>query len=145
SALIGKDYTATIIATADGRVLTGIIKGEDKDAITLVTANETLTIPRSDVEDRKPSEQSMMPEDLLKPLSEHESRSLVACLASPAQVPIQLNKETLPGFFNRKDLTGWRGDSKLWSVENGEIVGKTSGLKRNEFLKSDVAAGDFTL
>ena len=42
SALIGKDYLAHVIATTDGRVLTGIIRAEDKDTITLVTANETL-------------------------------------------------------------------------------------------------------
>ena len=50
SALIGKDYLAHIIATADGRVLTGIIRAEDKDTITLVTANETITLPKSDIE-----------------------------------------------------------------------------------------------
>ena len=41
SALIGKDYLAHVVATTDGRVLTGIVRAEDKDAITLVTANET--------------------------------------------------------------------------------------------------------
>jgi len=88
SALIGKDYLAHVIATADGRVLTGIIRAEDKDTITLVTANETVTLPKSEVEERRSSEQSMMAEDLWKPLSEHEIRSLVKYLAGPAQVPL---------------------------------------------------------
>ena len=49
-------------------------------------------------------------------------------------------------FFNGKDLTGWDGDKKLWTVENGEIVGKTAtGLKQNEFLKSQMAVADFKL
>ena len=87
-ALIGKDYLAHIIATTDGRILTGIIRAEDKDTITLVTANETITLPKSDVEQRRQSDQSMMPEDLWTPLSEHEVRSLVSYLASPAQVPL---------------------------------------------------------
>ena len=52
SALIGKDYLAHVIATTDGRVLTGIIRAEDKDTITLVTANETITLPKSEVEER---------------------------------------------------------------------------------------------
>ena len=69
-------------------MLTGIIRAEDKDHITLVTANETITLPKSEVEERRTSEQSMMPEDLWKPLSEHEIRSLVSYLASPAQVPL---------------------------------------------------------
>ena len=88
SALIGKDYVAHVIGTTDGRVLTGLIKAEDKDTITLVTANETVILPKSEVEARRSSDQSMMADDLLKPLSEHEIRSLVHYLASPAQVPL---------------------------------------------------------
>ncbi len=145
SALIGKDYQAHVVATKDGRVLTGIIRSEDKDAITLVTANETLTIPKPEVEERKPSEQSMMPEGLWAPLSDHEIRSLVAYLASPAQVPMLATTDNIKGFFNGRDLTGWDGDPKLWKVEDGEIVGKTTGLARNEFLRSDLALADFRL
>jgi putative membrane-bound dehydrogenase-like protein len=88
SALIGKDYLAHAIATTDGRVLTGIIRAEDKDTITLVTANDTLVLPKSEVAERRASDQSMMPDDLWKPLSEHEVRSLVSYLASPAQVSL---------------------------------------------------------
>jgi hypothetical protein len=29
--------------------------------------------------------------------------------------------------FNGKDLTGWDGNPELWKVENGEIVGNTTG------------------
>ena len=88
SALIGKDYQAQVIATTDGRVLTGIIRAEDKDSITLATANETITLPKNEIDERRTSEQSMMPEDLWKPLSQFEIRSLVSYLASPAQVPL---------------------------------------------------------
>ena len=88
SALIGKDYLAHVFATTDGRVLTGIIRAEDKDRVTLATANEIITLPKSEIEERRSSEQSMMAEDLWKPLSEHEIRSLVSYLASPAQVPL---------------------------------------------------------
>jgi putative membrane-bound dehydrogenase-like protein len=145
SALIGKDYLAHVVATRDGRVLTGIIRSEDKDAIMLVTANETLIIPRPEVEERKPSEQSMMPEGLWATLSDHEVRSLVAYLASPAQVPMLATKDNVQSLFNGRDLAGWEGDPKLWKVEGGEIVGKTAGLSRNEFLRSDLALGDFKL
>ncbi len=88
SALIGKDYIAHAIATNDGRVLTGIIRAEDNDAVTLVTANETVVLPKGEIAERHASEQSMMPDDLWKLLSEHEIRSLVAYLASPAQVAL---------------------------------------------------------
>ena len=145
NALIGKDYTAHIVATTDGRVLTGIIRSEDKDAVTLLTANETLTVPKGEIEERKPSDKSMMPDDLWSPLSDHEIRSLLAYLASPSQVPLLATPETAATFFNGKDLTGWIGDPKLWRVENGELVGQTDGLDHNEFLRSDLAATDFRL
>jgi hypothetical protein len=48
--------------------------------------------------------------------------------------------------FNGKDLTGWYGDTDVWKVDNGEIVGKSEkGLKQNNFLKSRFEAGDFRL
>jgi hypothetical protein len=41
--------------------------------------------------------------------------------------------------FNGKDLTGWEGNMKLWSVQDGAITGKTSDegetkIKHNTFL-----------
>lgn len=48
--------------------------------------------------------------------------------------------------FNGKDLTGWKGDSELWSVEDGCITGKTRGkdhLTYNKFLIWDGKAADF--
>jgi len=54
--------------------------------------------------------------------------------------------EDARNFFNGKDLTGWWGDMSVYHVEDGEIVGKTTtGLKRNEFLKSAISVGDFRL
>jgi hypothetical protein len=50
--------------------------------------------------------------------------------------------------FNGKDLSGWiTPDVKgLFTVENGEIVGKTKGdLKKNEFLVTEHVYGDFVL
>jgi len=145
SALIGNDYVAHVVATTDGRILTGIIKSEDQNSLTLQTANEVLVIPQGDVDERKQSELSMMPDDLWTPLSDFEVVSLVAYLASPSQTPMLATTENVSGFFNGKDLTGWVGDPSLWSVENGEIVGKSSGLDHNEFLKSELSAGDFRL
>jgi hypothetical protein len=39
--------------------------------------------------------------------------------------------------FNGKDLTGWEGNPKLWSVQDGAITGQTTAdnpAKRNTFL-----------
>jgi 3-keto-disaccharide hydrolase len=50
--------------------------------------------------------------------------------------------------FNGKDLSGWvtPADKTLFTVENGEIVGRTKELlKKNEFLATDKPYGDFVL
>jgi putative membrane-bound dehydrogenase-like protein len=145
SAVIPNDYKVTQLTLSSGRVVTGIIRGQTPVAYTVVTANETLTVPKNDVESLTPSDISMMPEDMLKPLSESEVRALFAYLRNPTQVPTLATPDNVKDFFNGKDLAGWYGDAKLWSVENGEIVGKSPGLQRNEFLKSDLTVDDFRL
>lgn len=49
--------------------------------------------------------------------------------------------------FNGKDLAGWHGNSNLWKVENGEIVGSTEGVTftKNSFLMTDNEYSDFVL
>ncbi|MCX7701163.1 MAG: DUF1080 domain-containing protein, partial [Gemmataceae bacterium] len=145
SAVIPKEYMASRIELKNGRTVTGIVKEAGTQTLTVVTATETLTIPRDDIEEIAESNTSMMPDDQLKPFSEHEVRSLFAYLSSPNQVPMLATPENARELFNGQDLTGWTGDPKLWSVENGEIVGRSPGLKQNEFLKSHLAAADFVL
>ncbi len=145
SAVMAKEYQTTIITTADGRTLSGIVKQEDKQAVVLVTANETLTVPRGEIDNRRLDDKSMMPDDLLKPLSDTEVRALVAYLRGPGQVPLLATAENVKDFFNGRDLSGWDGDPKVWSVQNGEIVGRGTGLKRAAFLRSGMLVGDFRL
>lgn len=53
--------------------------------------------------------------------------------------------------FNGKDLTGWEGNPKLWSVQDGAITGKTgedadTKIKHNTFLVwKGGTVGDFEL
>jgi putative heme-binding domain-containing protein len=143
SAIIPKEYAATVLTLKNGRSITGIVKEESAAALTVATANETLTVPKSDIETREPSAVSMMPEDQLQKLSDVDVRALIGYLQSPRQIPMLATPDTAKEFFNGKDLTGWIGDPKLWSVENGEIVGKSPGIKHNQFLISDLAADDF--
>src|SRR5205085_5260464 len=103
------------------------------------------TIPRGDVDTLTPSNISMMPEDQLNPMTDAEVRALFAYLQSLTQTPMLATAENVKDFFNGKDLTDWDGDPKLWSVENGEIVGKSPGITHNEFLKSHLTASDFRL
>jgi len=88
SAVVAKDYTATLFRTKSGRVVTGIVKQEDQKSVTVATENDTVLIALDDIEARKPSDISMMPEGLLQNLSAPEQRDLVAYLMSPSQVPM---------------------------------------------------------
>jgi putative heme-binding domain-containing protein len=88
SAVVGRDYQMTVILTAGGRSLSGLIKEENDSAITLQTANEVVVVPKDEIERRQKSELSIMPEGQLQPMTADEIRDLVAYLASPVQVPL---------------------------------------------------------
>ncbi len=50
--------------------------------------------------------------------------------------------------FNGKNLDKWRGDSRIWSVENGCIVGRTTAenrVEQNTFLIFENSFSDFEL
>jgi len=146
SAVIPKEYAATRIVTSDDRTIIGIVKSENNGVLTIQTERELLTLPVADIVERKPSDQSMMPDDILRQLSDWEFRCLIAYLQTTQQVPLLATPDNAKDFFNGKDLTGWDGDRTLWSVEDGAIVGRTkTGLKRNNFLVSQMAVEDFKL
>lgn len=145
SAVMAKEYQPTVVLTGDGRVITGIARGEDDKAIKLQTATALEVVPKDEIEDRKLTPQSMMPDDQLKQFTPDEVLALITYMGTPAQVPLLADEKNAMNLFNGKDLSGWRGAEELWSVENGELVGRSSGLKHNEFLVSDMAAANFKL
>jgi len=65
--------------------------------------------------------------------------------APPAEKSAQPPEEGFVPLFNGKDLTGWEGDTKLWIVENGMLVGRSPGIKYNDFLATNKTYGDFIL
>jgi len=146
SAVLPNEYRSSAIEMKDDRVITGLITAQDDRALTVVTANETLVLPRNEIQTMQESHLSMMPEQLLAPLSDQEVRDLIYYLRQPGQVPLLATADTVGLFFNGKDLANWDGDAELWHVENGEIIGKTAtGIKHNEFLKSHLVLSDFRL
>jgi len=93
NAVIPNEYRAVNVETADDRSLTGIIKQQDDRSVTLATANETLTLPRTEIKSLHQTELSMMPEGLLQPLSDQEVRDLLYYLSRPGQVPLPATAE----------------------------------------------------
>jgi putative membrane-bound dehydrogenase-like protein len=88
SAVVGRDYQMTVIATVDGRVLSGLILQENDSAVTLQTINEAVVIPLADIDERSRSPLSLMPDGQLTQMKPDEVRDLIAYLASPRQVPL---------------------------------------------------------
>ena len=92
NAVIPNDYRTWNLETKDDRVITGIATRQDDAAVTIVTANETLVIPRAEIASLTQGELSMMPEGLLQSLSDGEVCDLVAYLKQPAQVSLPAAK-----------------------------------------------------
>jgi putative membrane-bound dehydrogenase-like protein len=83
SALIRKEYQAQTVALKDGRVLTGLVVDENDQTLTLVDSNrQKTTVPRAEIEERKPSATSLMPEGQLDKLPDNQIRDLFRYLQS---------------------------------------------------------------
>ena len=83
SAEIREGFTTSIIATADGRVLSGVVTEQDKNVVVLrVDDGKERTIARDEIDAIKTSPKSIMPEGLLKALGDQDVRDLFAYLRS---------------------------------------------------------------
>ncbi len=87
SAVVANEYKMHEFQLLDGRVVTGIVKKESPQAVTVRTVNEELVIPVKDIDKRKPTQNSVMPEGLFDALKPEEVRDLVAYLMAKGQVP----------------------------------------------------------
>ena len=84
---IAEGFESVIIATGDGHVHTGILRGEDANEVRLITAEgKSLTIAKDSIEDRKRGP-SAMPADVAAKLSKKELRDLIEFLASLKTAP----------------------------------------------------------
>lgn len=88
SAVVPREYQMVNFTLNDDRVVSGIVLRETKDAITVRTTNDTLTIPVADIVTRKQTPVSIMPEGLFEQLKPNEVRDLVAYLRVKEQVPL---------------------------------------------------------
>ena len=88
NSVIPNEYLASTVETKDERVLTGMIKSQDASGITLQTANDLVTLPRSEIRKIEATAISMMPEGLIANLTEQQTRDLLYYLSRPGQVPL---------------------------------------------------------
>ncbi len=90
SSKISSGYEPLVLATSDGRVVTGIVKRETPTEIEIEDAEaKRVTIKKDDIEEKKPSSVSLMPNGLAEGLSQTDFADLIAYL--------ETLKETKPG------------------------------------------------
>ena len=89
NAVVGKDYQMTLLQLDDGRVLSGLITKETDSAVTLKTINDLVVVAKEEIDQRKLSDLSLMPNGLLEQMQPEEIRDLIGYLASPSQVPLR--------------------------------------------------------
>jgi len=83
SAEIREGYTTYIVATTDGRILSGVLIEEDKNVVVLRGGDgKESALARADIDTIRPSRTSIMPEGLLNELSDQQVRDLFAYLRS---------------------------------------------------------------
>ena len=128
SAVLGKDYRMTILEMADGRVVSGLIQRETDSAITIRTLNDSLIVPKAEVDYRELSQLSMMPEGLLDQLKPDQVRDLIAYLGSPSQVPMKGPAAPIDPESGQV-LNAVEGESM-------KLVGKTHGNARSQDMRS---------
>jgi putative membrane-bound dehydrogenase-like protein len=88
SAVIRQEFLAHVAQTTDGRVLTGLLAESTAETITLLDAkNERIVLNRADLEQLQESSQSLMPDNVLDPLTDEQIRDLFAYLQSDANNP----------------------------------------------------------
>jgi putative heme-binding domain-containing protein len=81
SARIFSGYETVVVATADGRVLSGLVKSDNADGIEIQDAEGKKTrIARADIEDRKTSDLSLMPNGIVEGISPQDFADLIAYL-----------------------------------------------------------------
>ncbi len=141
SAVVGKDYRPTEFELVDGRIVSGLVQLETESALTIKTVNDTIVVPKKNIDFQRVLEQSMMPEGLLDTLQAAEIRDLVAYLGSPTQVtprgpaaPLDAETGKVPDALEGESLAvikqtagdaasqdmgafrrdRWSGNSQLW-------------------------------
>ncbi|WP_459558007.1 PVC-type heme-binding CxxCH protein [Lacunimicrobium album] len=88
SAVVSKNYYASIIAMEDGRVINGLITNKNEQTVTIQTQTDKMTLPVEEIAEISTTTQSPMPDGLIKTLTEEQVRDLFAYLMHPQQVAL---------------------------------------------------------
>ena len=76
SSVVPKQFTTSVIALKDGRVITGVVVSETEQTLVIQTDKEQLSVARDDVEETKNTGKSLMPDGMLDSLTPEQVRDL---------------------------------------------------------------------
>jgi putative membrane-bound dehydrogenase-like protein len=82
NAVVPFDYKMTQFFLKDGRQVSGLVRKDTPQAVTVRTVNEEVVFPVTEIDERKPTNSSVMPEGLFDALKPEEVRDLVKYLMS---------------------------------------------------------------
>ena len=88
SAVVGKDFTMTVLLMDDGRVLNGLVVSQNKKTLQLQTQTELKTVQLDEIEEIKRTSESPMPSGLLDSLTDEQIGNLFSYLMQPTQVAL---------------------------------------------------------
>jgi putative heme-binding domain-containing protein len=80
SAVVDEKYLSTLIVTADGRTVTGLLVGETPEHLVIFDGRQRKTVPVAEIEERLQLKQSSMPEGLATTLAPTELLDVVEFL-----------------------------------------------------------------
>jgi putative heme-binding domain-containing protein len=142
---IVEGYRSTVVATTDGRVLTGIVRDESDQELTIVENGGSRHVLRQEeIEERKTGETSLMPEALASELSRQEVADLIDYLqglraagqgtpGSGVVGPVTLP----PGFVRSGVAAGITGATAMEIAPDGRVfVCEQTGALR--IVKDDI-------
>jgi putative heme-binding domain-containing protein len=99
SDVVPADFRISVVALLDGRVFNGLIVTSTERTITLQTPTDRSIIDRKSIAEVRPSTLSLMPDGLLKTISDDQFRDLLAYLMHPTQVPLPADVNVPEGLF----------------------------------------------
>lgn len=82
SAVVPREFKMELIELKNGRIIAAAVQTETPTSLTVRTTNETIQVPVAQIESRRPTNQSLMPEGQLERFTPEELRDLFGFLMS---------------------------------------------------------------
>ncbi|MDR3620866.1 MAG: HEAT repeat domain-containing protein [Paludisphaera borealis] len=160
SAKISSGFESIVLALADGRVLTGVVKNETPEAVEIQDVDAHLIrVEKEEIEDRKRSDVSIMPPGLAEGISPADFADLIAYLETLKQPPAP-ESAPAPKTSDAKPLGLFEGQADVGRVRHAGAAAfdekkgsyAISGAGENMWFAADAfhfvsrqAKGDLTL